>query len=110
MAGWDYIIGETAYNRPFVFIDKGTNEGYDGTGVSTVTMTILDADLTATTPAINNIAVTVDTVNPLRVLLAVNSGTPNVPQTEGSYIVQFTVNLGPEVRKTFELDLRVYNG
>lgn len=111
MAGWDYIKGETGYDRPFVMIDKGTNEGFDATGVTAVTMTILEADLSATTPAIADIAVSVDTADPLRVLLAVNSGTPNVPQTEGSYVVQFTVTIvGTEIRKTFELDLRVYNG
>ena len=110
MAGWDYIIGETGYNRPFVFIDKGTNEGFDATGVSTVTMTILDTDLTATTPPIAGIVTSVVTANPLKVTLAVNSATPNVPQTAGSYIVQFTVTIAGEVRKTFELDLRVFNG
>ena len=110
MAGWDYIIGETGYDQPFDFIDKGTNAGYDATGVTTVTMTILDPDLTATTPAIADIPCTVDVVDPLKVKLAVNQGTPNVPQVEGSYLVQFTVTLGAEVRKTFELGLRVYNG
>ncbi len=110
MAGWDYIKGETGYNRPFVIFDKGTGEAVDGTGVSSVTMTILDSDLSATTPAIDNVAVSVDTQNPLRVLLAVNASTPNVPQTIGSYIVQFKVTIGSEVRKTYELDLRVFNG
>ncbi len=110
MAGWDYIKGETGYNQPFVMIDKGTNEGYDATGVTAVTMTILDPDLTATTPAIADITCSVDTINPLRILLGVNEGTPNVPQTEGSYIVQFKVTLGAEIRKTFELGLRVFNG
>lgn len=110
MAGWDYIVGETGYNQPFTFIDKGTDLGFDGTGVTTVTMTILDPDLTATTPAIADISCSVDTANPLRVLLGVVAGTPNVPQTEGSYIVQFTVTIGTEIRKTYELGLRVYNG
>ena len=108
MAGWDYIIGETGYNRPFVFFDKGSNEGVDATGVTSVTMTIYDPDLTATTPPINNIALTVDTPNPLRALLAVTTSV--VPQTEGSYIVVFTVTIGTEIRKTFELDLRVFFG
>ncbi len=111
MAGWNYIVGETGYNRPFVFFDNGTNEAFDGTGVTSVTMEILNTDLTATSPAISGIALTVDTANPLRALLAVNKDTPNVPQTPGNYIVTFTVTLsGSEIRKTFELDLRVYNG
>ncbi len=110
MAGWDYIVGETGYNQPFVFIDKGTGQGFDATGVSTVTMTILDADLTPTSPAIADIPCSVDVIDPLRVLLAVNSSTPNVPQAEGSYIAQFKITIGGQVRKTFELGLRVYNG
>jgi len=108
MAGWDYIVGETNYDQPFAFIDKGTNEGFDGTGVTTVTMTIIDSDLSPTSPVINNIATIVDTANPLRVKLAVT--TSKVPQAEGSYIAQFTVTIGTQVRKTFELGLRVYNG
>jgi len=111
MAGWNYIVGETGYDRPFVFFDNGTNEEFDATGVSSVTMKILNTDLTATSPPITGIALTVDTANPLRALLSVNSSTPNVPQTPGNYIVFFTVTIsGTEIRKTFELDLRVYNG
>ncbi len=110
MAGWDYIIGETGYNRPFVVFDKGTGEAVDGTGITTALMTILDSDLTATTPAINDISLTVDTQNPLRVLLAVNASTPNVPQTIGSYLVQLKITIGSEIRKTYEIDLRVFNG
>lgn len=110
MAGWDYIVGETGYDRPFVVFDKGTGLAFDGTGITTATMTILNSDLSATSPPINNISLTVDTANPLRVLLPVNSATPNVPQTPGSYIVQLTITIGGEIRKTFELDLRVFNG
>ena len=111
MAGWDYIVGETGYDRPFNFWDKGTNLGFNGTGVSTVTMTILKSDLTAVTPtAISNVALTVTQVNPLKASLAVVAATPNVPQVPASYIVQFTITIGAEIRKTFELDLRVYNG
>ncbi len=110
MAGWDYIIGETGYNRPFVVFDKGTGEPVDATGITSALMTILEADLTATTPAISDIALTVDTANPLRVLLAVNAGTPNVPQSTGSYLVQLKITIGSEIRKTYEVDLRVFNG
>ena len=84
MAGWDYIIGETGYNRPFVFFDKGTGKAVNATGITALTMSIFDSDLTALIPAINNIALTVDTSDPLRGLLVVNQGTPNVPQTEGT--------------------------
>ena len=110
MAGWDYIIGETAYNQPFVLFDKGTGKAVDGTGITSQTMTIRDSDLSATSPAINDIALTVDTPNPLRLLLAVVSGTPTVPQTTGSYLVTITVIIAGTTRKTFELDLRVFNG
>jgi len=111
MAGWDYIVGETGYDRPFVFWDKGTNLAFDGTGVTAVTMTILDADLTATTPAIADIPLVVTQANGLEAYLTVAAGTPNVPQTPATYVVQFTITVnGTEIRKTFELDLRVYNG
>ena len=110
MAGWDYIVGETGYDRPFVFFATGETVGFDATGITTLQMTILKADQTATAPAISDVAVVIDTVNPLRGKLAVNSGTPNVPQTPGSYLVQFKVTIGGEIRKTFELDLRVFNG
>ena len=110
MAGWDYIVGETGYDRPFVFWDQGTDLAFDGTGVSSVTMQILNTDLTATSPAISGVALVVDTANPLKATLGVSSSTPNVPQTAGSYLVKFTVTLNSTVvRKTFELDLRVYN-
>ena len=110
MAGWDYIIGETGYERPFAFWDQGTDLAFDGTGVTSVTMEILNSDLTATSPAISGVSLTVGTVNPLKANLAVSSSTPNVPQTAGSYLVKFTVTISASVvRKTFELDLRVYN-
>jgi len=110
MAGWDYIIGETGYDQPFVLFDKGTGNAVDGTGITAHTMTILDSDLTATTPAINDIALTLVTANPLKVKLPVVAATPNVPQTIGSYLVTITVTISGEVRKTFELGLRVHNG
>ena len=110
MAGWDYIIGETGYDRPFVVYDKGTGLAFDATGVTSVTMTILNADLTATAAGSTNVALTVDTANPLRVLLPVVVATPNIPQAAGSYIVHLTVTIGAVIRKTFELDLRVFNG
>ena len=110
MAGWDYIIGETGYDQPFVLFDKGTGKAVNGTGITSQTMTIRDSDLSATSPAITNIALTVDTANPLRLLLGVVAGTPTVPQTTGSYLVTITVIIAGETRKTFELDLRVFNG
>ena len=110
MAGWNYIIGETAYDQPFVLFDKGTGEAVDGTGITAQTMTIRDSNLSFTTPAITDVALTLVTANPLKVKLTVAEAIPNVPQAVGSYLVTLTITLGTEVRKTFELDLRVYNG
>ena len=108
MAGWDYIIGETGYNRPFVVFDKGTGKAVDATGITTALMPILDPDLTPTTPALSDIALTVYTATPLRVLLPVTTAV--VPQVIGSYLVQLKITIGSEIRKTYEVDLRVYNG
>lgn len=110
MAGWNYIIGETGYDQPFVLFDKGTGKAVDGTGITAQTITIRDSDLSFTSPAITNIALTLVTANPLKVKLPVVAATPNVPQTTGSYLVTLTITISAEVRKTFELDLRVYNG
>ncbi len=111
MAGWNYIKGETGFDRPFVVFEKGQTEGFDATGVTAVSYTIIESDLTPTTPVISGVATTIDTANPLRVLIAVDDTGNTVPQTPNSYIVQFKVTIaGVEVHKTFELDLRVYNG
>lgn len=111
MAGWDYIKGETGFDRPIVIFEKGKLTGFDGTGVTAVTYTIIESDLTPTSPVISGVATIVDTANPLRVLLAVDATGNTVPQTPNSYIVQFKVTIaGTEIRKTFELDLRVFNG
>ncbi len=111
MAGWNYIKGESGFDRPIVVFEKGKIKGFDATGVTAVTYTIIESDLTPTTPAISNVATTVDVVNPLRVLVAVDATGNTVPQTPNSYIVQFKVTIaGTEIRKTFELDLRVFNG
>lgn len=109
MAGWDYVVGETAFDRPFQFFEKGSQIGFNATGVSAVTLTIKNADLTLT--GITDVPLAIDTANPLRALYHVNALTPNIPQTPGSYLVTFTVQIDPTtVRKTFELDLRVFNG
>ena len=112
MAGWDYIIGETGYDQPFVMFKKSDRLAYNGTGISAATMSIVNSDLTDVSPPISNIVLTVNTADPLRVLLAVlSSGSITVPQTKGSYLVIFTVTIsGTEIRKTFELDLRVFRG
>jgi hypothetical protein len=111
MADWDYIVGETGYNQPFVIYDKRTKLPVDGTGITSATITIVKSDLSAVSPAITDAAMSVDTVNPLRLLYSVSSATPNVPQTEGSYLAIISMNYpSSKKRKTFELDLRVYRG
>ena len=111
MAGWDYIKGEAGFDRPFVIFEKGQTLGFDATGVTAVSYTIIKSDLTATTPPISDVATTIDVVNPLRVLVAVDASGNTVPQTPDSYIVQFKVTIaGVVIKKTFELDLRVFNG
>ena len=110
MSDWDYIVGETQFLQPFEIYDKRTKLQIDGTGLTTATLTIMKSDLTAVSPAITNQSLTINIYNPLRLLYTVNAGTPNVPQTEGSYRVIITLNTGAELRKTFEMDLRVYRG
>ena len=102
MAGWNYIKGESGFDRPIVVFEKGKITGFDATGVTAVTYTIIESDLTATTPVISDVATTVDVVNPLRVLIAVDATGNTVPQTPNSYIVQFKVTIsGVVIRKIF---------
>ena len=108
MAGWDYIIGESGYDQPFVFFNKSDREATDGTLFTAGTLTIRNSDLSATT--ITNVAVVIDTLDPLRVLYDVDGTTSTVPQVVGSYLVTITMTGGGQVKKTFELDLRVFNG
>lgn len=110
MSDWDYIVGETQFLQPFEIYDKRTKLQINGTGLTSATLTIVKSDLTAVSPAILNQSVSIDTYNPLRLLYAVNAGTTNVPQTEGSYRAIITLNFGAEIRKTFEMDMRVYRG
>ena len=109
MADWDYIVGETGYNQPFVIYDKRTKSPVDGTGIISATITIVKSDLSATSPAINDVSMSIDTSNPLRLLY--NVTTSNVPQTEGSYLAVISMNYpSSKKRKTFEVDLRVHRG
>ena len=108
MSDWDYVVGETAYTQGFQLFTKKPKAAVDGTGVTTATITILKSDLTASTPAVSNVAMTVDTEDPLRLTYAVT--TAKMPQTAGSYVCIITYGDGTEVRKTFEFDLRVHRG
>ena len=108
MSDWDYVVGETGYNQPFIFYDKGTKLQYVGTGITTATITILKSDLTAATPAVTDASMSIDTLDPLRVIYAVT--TANMPQTAGAYVAIITTSGGGQTRKTFEVDLRVHRG
>ena len=108
MSDWDYVVGETLYNQGFQMFNKGYGGAYDRTGVTSATITILKSDLTAATPSVSNVAMSVDTTNPLRLLYAVT--TAKMPQTAGAYLAIVTITLTTTVRKTFEIDLRVHRG
>jgi len=108
MAGWDYIIGESGFDQPFVFFNKSDREPTNGSFFTAGTLTIRNSDLSATT--ITNVAIVIDTLNPLRVLYAVDGTTVTVPQVVASYLVTITMTGSGQVKKTFELDLRVFNG
>jgi hypothetical protein len=108
MSDWDYVVGEDAYTQGFQVFTKRPKEAYDGTGVNTATITILKSDLTAATPAVVDVAMAVDTENPLRLTYDVT--TLKMPQTAGNYLCIITFGDGSEVRKTYECDLRVHRG
>lgn len=109
MSDWNYIVGEDLFNQDFLLFDRGTNEQFDATLFNTVDMTIVKSDLTAVTPAIANVAMTFVTKKPAKVRYAI-SGT-NMPQTVGSYLATIKLIVtASTVRKTFELDLRVFRG
>jgi len=108
MSDWDYIVGEENYDQPFKFYDKGTRDTVDGTWVTSATISILKSNLTASTPAVSDVAMSIDTNDPLRLLYGIT--TANMPQTKGSYLAIITLNGASEKRKTFEIDLRVYRG
>jgi len=111
MSDWNYIVGEDLFNQDFLLFDRGTNKQFDATLFNTVDMTIVKSDLTAVTPAIANVAMTFVTKNPARVRYAVTVSPAIVPQTVGSYLATIKlVVTASTVRKTFELDLRVFRG
>lgn len=109
MADWDYIAGEGGYDQGFQVFARGGSNGFDGTGISTVTLDIKDSDGTDTAPALNGQAVTIDTTNPLRLEYAVT--TAKMPQNPGMYLYTFILTDGAALtRKTFEGNLQVHRG
>ena len=108
MAGWDYIVGEGGFLQPFVFFNSSDREATDGSFFTAGTLTILNSDLSAT--SVTDVAIIIDTLNPLRVLYDVDGTTSTVPQVVASYLVTITMTGSGQVKKTFELDLRVFNG
>ncbi len=108
MSDWDYVVGETLFTKGFQVFEKKPKQAFDGTGATVATITILKSDLTAATPAVSDVAMAIDTTNPLRLTYAVT--TLKMPQTAGSYVFIITVTLGTEIRKTFEGDLEVFRG
>jgi len=109
MSDWNYITGEDLFNQDFILFDKGTNKQFDADTFDTVDMTIVKADLTAVSPAIANVVMSFVTKNPARVRYAI-SGT-NMPQTVGSYLATIKlIKTSSTIRKTFEINLRVFRG
>ena len=113
MADWNYIAGEDQFNQDFALIDKSEAGGqFDGTDITDVDMTILKSDLSAVSPPIQNVTMSIVKNNPMRLRYQINISTNNMPQTPGSYlaIIRLIDSINGEVRKTFEMDLRVFIG
>jgi len=109
MSDWDYVVGETLFTRGFQIFEKKPKQAFDGTGATAATITILKSDLTPASPAVLDVAMAIDTANPLRLTYAVT--TLKMPQTAGSYVFIITITLpAAEIKKTFEGNLRVYRG
>jgi hypothetical protein len=108
MAGWDYIVGESGYDQPFVFFNNSNRQPTDGSIFTAGTITIRNSDLSATT--VTNAAINIDTLDPLRILYFIDGTNASVPQAVASYLVTITMTGSGQVKKTFELDLRVFNG
>ncbi len=106
MADWVYAVGEENYDQGFSMFDRKKKAPYDGTGVTSATIKIITSDLS---PAEGPNALTIDNLNPLRLLYTIT--TANMPQTpQTSYYVIIALLAGTEVRKTFEFDLEVRRG
>jgi len=108
MAGWDYIVGEGGFDQPFVFFNSSDREATDGSIFTAGTLTILNSDLSST--SVTDEAIVIDTLDPLRVLYAIDGTNATIPQVPASYLVTITMTGAGQVKKTFELDLRVFNG
>ena len=110
MSDWDYVVGEGGYNQGFQAFQQGGGEtGFDGTGLTTVTLDIKDSDGSDTAPALNGQVVTIDTTDPLRVVYAVTVA--KMPQNPGIYLFTFIMTDGASLtRKTFEGNLQVHRG
>ena len=109
MSDWKYMVGEQNYSQDFPIFDRGTKAAFDGTNITSATISIKDTKLADLAPPLNNQAMTIPENNPLKLRYAIT--TSNMPQTPGNYIAVITLNgTGSLVRKTYEIDLRVYTG
>ena len=108
MSDWDYVVGETVFVKGFQIFEKKPKQAYDGSGATAATITILKSDLSAATPAVSDVAMSIDTANPLRLTYSVTL--LNMPQTAGSYRFIITITLCTKIKKTFEGDLEVFRG
>lgn len=113
MADWNYIAGEDGFNQDFALIDKSEAGGeFDGTDITDADMTILNSDLSAVSPPIQNKVMAIVQNNPLRLRYVIDLSDNNMPQTPASYLafIRLQDSATGEIRKTFEIDLRVFIG
>ena len=113
MADWNYIAGEDGFNQDFALIDKSEAGGqFDGTLITNAEITILNSDLSPVSPPILNKTMGIVTNDPLRLRYVIDLNDNNMPQTPASYLAFITIRdtVNGTIRKTFEIDLRVFIG
>ncbi len=110
MADWNYIAGEDNINQDFLVVDSGGQVTLPD--VDSADMTILNSDLSAVTPPIQNLSVAILSNDPLTLRYIIDLGANNMPQTPAMYlaIIRLNDSTNSRIIKTFELDLRVFIG
>lgn len=112
LADWNYIVGEDNINQDFIIIDKTTNKGAILPNVNSADITILNSDLSAVSPPIQNKGMNIITNDPMRVQYVIQVGANDMPQTPGMFlaIIRLRDTTLGVIIKTFEIDLRVFIG
>jgi len=113
LADWNYIAGTDKFNQDFALIDAGDVGGqFNGSDIDAADITILNSDLSAVSPPITNKTMAILTNNPLTLRYVINLSDNNIPQTPASYLafIRLRDTVLGTIRKTFEIDLRVFLG